>query len=187
MFHYESAFAACSDRYTPEVRSHWIPLELLGSTSEKRCISLESLVFLWNSSWRVATTAHENERAAVQVRWNRRSELRLTYFWRSIARFGNLARTPRRGIRVAQRIVASAARQGAREGKSSTCRRPSLPAKEVIVKMAYDRCAGLDVHKKSIRPVSGSARVSRQPRRRRRSGVSRRIWNVCGTGCGSIR
>jgi transposase len=51
---------------------------------------------------------------------------------------------------VAQRIVAFAARRRASEGKSSISKRPSLAAKEINVKLVYSRCAGLDVHKKTI-------------------------------------
>jgi hypothetical protein len=47
--------------------------------------------------------------------------------------------------------------QRAREGKSSICGRSSLIAKEVIVELIYSRCAGLDVHKKS---VSACVRIS---------------------------
>jgi transposase len=59
-------------------------------------------------------------------------------------------------------------RQRAREGNSSISRRPSFRAKEVIVKLLYSRCAGLDVHKKNI---SACIRISqgRQARQETRT------------------
>ena len=48
-----------------------------------------------------------------------------------------------------QRIVASAERWRAREGKSSVFQRPLLTAEEVNLEVIYDRYAGLDVHKMS--------------------------------------
>ena len=51
---------------------------------------------------------------------------------------------------VAQPSVASAARWRARKGKSRSSRRPSLAAEEASVKRVYRRCAGLDIHMKSV-------------------------------------
>jgi hypothetical protein len=62
----------------------------------------------------------------------------------------NLTRMPKRGLCVAQRIVASVARRRAREGKSTVFRRPSLAAEELNMKVVYARCAGMDVHKKTV-------------------------------------
>jgi transposase len=53
-------------------------------------------------------------------------------------------------ISVAQRSVASALRRRAREGKSSFSGRPSLTAEEVVVRLLYGRCAGLDIHKDTV-------------------------------------
>jgi transposase len=59
---------------------------------------------------------------------------------------------------VAQQNVASVI-FGGEHGKEShrIFRRPSLTAKEVVVDLLYSRCAGLDVHKKS---VSACVRIS---------------------------
>src|SRR5580698_8498117 len=74
----------------------------------------------------------------------------------------------RRQLCRAQRIVASAARWGAREGKSSffqasICSR----RKETRMKLLYRRCAGIDVHQKSVsvcvrRRVKGQPNVERE-------------------------
>src|SRR5262245_13813257 len=62
----------------------------------------------------------------------------------------NVTRTPAQRLCVAQRIVASAARRRAREGKSAFSRRPSLAAKGGVMEILHRRCAGLDVYQKSI-------------------------------------
>src|SRR5215210_1382168 len=51
---------------------------------------------------------------------------------------------------VAQRIVASAARRRAREGKSAFFQASFVRGRGGAMKILHRRCAGLDVHKKSI-------------------------------------
>jgi transposase len=64
----------------------------------------------------------------------------------------------------AQRIVALAARRGAREGKSKDFQASIARGKGDVMKLLYLRCAGLDVHKNSVtvcvrRRVPGSSQV----------------------------
>jgi len=59
-------------------------------------------------------------------------------------------RDARMQLCTAQRIVASAARWRAREGKSNLSQGVHCSRQRSVMKLLYRRCAGMDVHKKSV-------------------------------------